>query len=312
MKRYAIGADIGGSHICCAAIDISSKTIISETLASEKVSSKAEAADIFDRWAAAINRTLAHIGPNELAGVGFAMPGPFDYNKGIALFTAQNDKFEKLHGLNVANELQRRLNTPSDSSIRFMNDATAFAAGETWLGIGKNYARTLSITLGTGFGSAFMADGIPVVEGNSVPDMGCVWHLPYKGTIADNNFSTRGCIRRYKELSGITATGVKPIADAAEGGNEVAKQLFVEFGSNLGEFLAPWMCKFGAEALIIGGNISKAYRHFGQSLDAALKANGSQAVAHTSPLMEDAALVGSARLFDEEFWHQVQPLLGKM
>lgn len=311
MRRYAIGADIGGSHISCAVIDLDSKTIIKETFASEEVNNKAEATNILDRWATAINRSLAHISAEELAGIGFAMPGPFDYDKGIALFTAQNDKFEKLHGINVVDELRSRLKIDADSGIRFMNDATAFAVGEAWFGMGKDYIRTLSITLGTGFGSAFVADGIPVVDGNEVPEMGCVWYLPYKGSIADDNFSTRWCIKRYKELSGIEADGVKQIAEEAEN-NKVAKQVFVEFGSNLGEFLAPWMSKFGAGALIIGGNISKAYRYFGQPLEEAFKANGCQTAVHRSELMEDAALVGSARLFDEDFWIHVQPLLSKM
>ncbi|WP_320052518.1 ROK family protein [uncultured Acetobacteroides sp.] len=311
MRRYAIGADIGGSHISCAVIDLNSKTIITETYASEEVNNKAEAKDIHDRWATAINRSLAHISADEVAGIGFAMPGPFSYDKGVALFTAQNDKLEKLYGINVGDELRTRLSINAASDIRFMNDATAFAVGEAWFGMGKDYCRSLSITLGTGFGSAFIADGIPVVDGNEVPDMGCVWHLPYKGSIADNNFSTRWCIRRYKELSGVEANGVKQIAEEAES-SKVAKLVFEELGSNLGEFLAPWMIKFGAEALIIGGNISKAYRHFGQSLEKAFKNSGCQVAVHQSELMEDAALVGAARLFDEDFWSHVQPLLSKM
>jgi Transcriptional regulator/sugar kinase len=311
MRRYAIGADIGGSHISCAVIDLDSKTIIKETFASEEVNNKAEATDILDRWATAIKHSLEHISADELAGIGFAMPGPFDYEKGIALFTAQNDKFEKLYGINVVDELRARLSINADSGIRFMNDATAFAVGEAWFGMGKDYSRTLSITLGTGFGSAFVADGIPVVEGNEVPEMGCVWHLPYKGSIADDNFSTRWCIKRYKELSGVEVNGVKQIAEEAEN-DKVAKQVFEEFGSNLGEFLSPWMSKFGAEALVIGGNISKAYRHFGQPLENAFKANGCHTAVHRSELMEDAALVGSARLFDNDFWNHVQPLLSKM
>jgi len=311
MRKYAIGADIGGSHISCAIIDLDSKNLVEGTFASEVVNNKAEATDILDSWAAAINQSLAHITAKELAGIGFAMPGPFDYEKGIALFTSQNDKFEKLHGINVVDELRKRLKIDSQSGIRFMNDATAFAVGEDWFGMGKAYTRTLSITLGTGFGSAFIANGIPVVEGNEVPEMGCVWHLPYKDDIADAYFSTRWCIKRYLELSGVEVSGVKQIADEAET-KKIAKQVFIEFGNNLGELLAPWMNKFGAEALVIGGNISKAYRHFGESLEEALKANGCSTEVHRSELMEDAAFIGSARLFDEDFWKHVQPLLSKM
>ena len=62
--------------------------------------------------------------------------------------------------------------------------------------------KSLSITLGTGFGSAFISDRIPIVDGPLVPKIGCVYHLPYRDGIADDYFSTRGLLGRYKKHYG--------------------------------------------------------------------------------------------------------------
>ena len=56
--------------------------------------------------------------------------------------------------------------------IRFMNDASSFAVGEAWAGSASKFNRSLSITLGTGFGSAFISNRIPIVDGPEVPKTG--------------------------------------------------------------------------------------------------------------------------------------------
>ena len=167
-KHYAIGADIGGSHISCALIDMQKMSILAESLVTVDVDNKAEATEILDTWASALRPLLRRIEPGELAGIGFAMPGPFDYAKGIALFEGV-PKYQKLFGFNVASELRHRLKLEDETPVRFINDATAFAIGESWMGKAKGLSRSMAITLGTGFGSAFLLDGVPVVEGSDVP-----------------------------------------------------------------------------------------------------------------------------------------------
>lgn len=311
MKKYAIGADVGGSHISCAVINLESKEVLEGTLTSEAVDNKASADEVIARWSLALSRAMAMIDASELAGIGFAMPGPFDYPKGIALFTEQNDKFEKLYNVNVAEALVNSLKLDSVEMVRFMNDATAFAVGESWFGHAKDFDRSLSITLGTGFGSAFLANGVPVVEGAEVPDMGCVWHLPFMEGIADAYFSTRWCTKRYAELSGREVRGVKEIAELVPA-DSYAAQVFNELGCNLATFLSPWLTRFGAKALVIGGNIAKAYPFFEKPLNATFAQQGVVVEVFVSNLMEEAALVGSAKLFDDSFWGEVQPLLSKM
>ena len=78
-------------------------------------------------------------GAENIQGVGFAMPGPFDYVKGIPLFTGENGKYENINGIDVPVELRNYLGLSADFKIRFINDATAFAIGEDQVGKAKDF-----------------------------------------------------------------------------------------------------------------------------------------------------------------------------
>lgn len=310
-KNVAIGVDIGGSHISCMAFDLDKQELLAGSGVQNEVDNHAEKDVIIQVWGDALYSCMKKAGVDKVLGVGFAMPGPFDYEKGISLFTGENEKFENTHGLNVPEAIREYLNLSSDFPIRFINDATAFAMGESGIGQAKEVSRSLSITLGTGFGSAFIRDGVPVVEGEEVPEQGCLWHLPFKEGIADDYFSTRGLLKRYEALSGIKYSGVKEIAVRYESDPHV-KELFDDFGLQLGTFLAPWIQKFSIEMLVIGGNISRAYHLFQNSLLSYLENEGLSTQVAISELKEDAAFVGSAVLVDDGLYERLLPALRRM
>jgi len=311
MKTIAIGTDIGGSHISCAAIDFQKQFIIKGSLTTQMVNNQASAKEILNNWGIALSKSIAQIDRTRLAGIGFAMPGPFDYAGGIALFTRDVAKDHNLYGINVSRRIKQLLALPAGFDLRYLNDAAAFGVGEAWLGKASGVKRSISITLGTGLGSAFVDNGIPVVEGDFVPRMGSMWHLPFNNDIADASFSTRWFIKRYAQKTGNKLAGVKQVVDRAAT-DSLAKDVFVEFGTNLGNFMGPWAKKFGADILVIGGNVSAAYNLFGPSLEESLKKQQLSSTIHVSELKEDAALIGSARLLEGNFWNQVKPLLAKM
>ncbi|MCI0523490.1 MAG: ROK family protein [Bacteroidales bacterium] len=310
LQNIAIGVDIGGSHITAVAVDMLNHTIIGGSRAESPVNNKAEADEILSVWADTLRKVLKKVPVFRLRGIGLAMPGPFDYPRGICLIRGV-DKYEKLYGVNLGSALSSRLGLPCDCKVRFMNDASSFAVGEAWAGKAAGYRKMMAITLGTGFGSAFVDDRIPVVEGDNVPEMGCVYHLPFGSGIADDSFSTRWFIARYEEVTGEKAKGVRDIADAARKSAAV-RAVFDEFGRNLGFFLAPWLLKFGAEILVIGGNVSLAYDLFGNAFEDELGKAGCSVRVEMSELKEDAALLGSAYLHNDDFWKAVQPALALM
>ncbi|MEI8047842.1 MAG: ROK family protein [Bacteroidota bacterium] len=309
-KRIAIGIDIGGSHISCGAVNLQTNKLLPETCFDAKVDNKGSADEILNSWVGAIRKTMDVVGKDSITGIGFAMPGPFDYAKGIALFE-RVEKYLNLYGVHVDNEIRSRLQLPSSMPVRFINDATAFAVAEAWIGVGQGIPRVIALTLGTGFGSAFIADGIPVLAGETVPEMGCVWHLPFKEGIADDYFSTRWFERSYLKLAGKQVDGVKEIAELFDS-DEVARNLLIEYGTNMGDFLAPWIKKFDAGLIVIGGNITGAFDKFGKYLLQSLINHEISAGVSLSVLRENAAIIGSARLIDDDFFSKVEPLLSKM
>jgi len=310
LRNIAIGVDIGGSHITAVAVDMNTQTIITGSRAESPVDNKAEADDILKVWSQTLLKVIEKVPLYKIRGIGFAMPGPFDYVNGICLIRGVS-KYEKLYGVNVGKAISSGLGLPCDCKVRFMNDASSFAVGEAWAGKARNYRRMMAITLGTGFGSAFLDDRIPVVEGDSVPKMGCVYYLPFGKGIADDYFSTRWFNARYTEVTGKKTDGVKEIAEAARDNVDV-RDIFDEFGENLGSFLSPWLLKFGAEILVIGGNISHAYNLFGESFEKKMRSSGCYVKVEISGLKEDAALLGSAYLLDDTFWNAVQHALPLM
>ena len=309
-KNIAIGTDIGGSHISCAAIDLVSGKIIRNTLTERSVDNQAQANTIIGTWTQALSAVLKKVPLENVKGIGFAMPGPFDYVKGISYIRGVA-KYENLYGINITDAISNSLNVKDGFLIRFMNDASAFAVGEAWAGSAANFNRSLSITLGTGFGSAFIRNRIPIVDGPEVPKLGCIYHLPFKDGIADDYFSTRGLLSRYKKLTGKELNGVKELA-ALAGTEKAVTDLFIDFGENAGLFLAPWLNKFKAEILVIGGNISHAYNLFGDAFEIRLKKENCFCKVAISKLKEDAALLGSGYLLDDEFWRSVQHALPLM
>ena len=243
-------------------------------------------------------------------GIGFGMPGPFDYVKGFALFEKVL-KYESLYGVNVAEEMRTRLGLPDNFPVRFINDATAFALGEDWVGKGAEYTRVVALTLGSGFGSAFIENGIPVVTGERVPEIGAVWHLPYKDSIVNDYISTNWFMDEYEKISGEKLPGVKELADRYQEDPEV-RRLFSQYGQSLGEIIAPWLKKFGAEIVIPGGNITKAYDLYRETLLEALGTDLAHVKIEISELKEDGALLGSARLVEDAYYEKVFPTLKYM
>lgn len=309
-KKYAIGADIGGSHICSVLVDLEHGTVILKSFSEQKVNNKASADEILKCWSVAIQKTADFAVDGEIQGIGIAMPGPFDYESGVALLK-DVDKYDSLYGVNVGIELQKRLNLPAEFPIRFLNDAMSFAVGECWQGQSSGYEHVVAITLGTGFGSAFLSEGVPQIGGEGVPAMGYVYNIPYKNSMADDYFSTRWITKEYFLRTGIHLSGVKEIAECAP--NDVlARKLFEDFGIDLGTFMAPLLLNFKADCLVIGGNISGAYPLFGPSFENALKEQNIYIKVVISELMEKAAMAGSARLLDPIFWEEIKPLLSKI
>lgn len=305
-KNISIGVDIGARHVGCVALDLKRGEMIPGSDSRLSLDSFADADTIFKTWASALESTLSRIDAEQLAGIGFAMPGPFDYRNGIS---QMEHKYPRLFGREIAGEIRRRVHFDDDTRVRFLNDATSFAVGEAWLGKGSCCRKVLAITLGTGLGSAFIDDGVPVVSGEEAPAEGCLWHLPFRYGNADQFFTTRWFVKAHADRFGGKVSGAKEVAELADTGDTAALAIFERFGANLAGFLAPWLLKFQADVLVIGGRITRAYRFFGPPMEAGLKSEGVKTIIKIADKKERAAMIGAARLSDDTFWEKVSARL---
>src|SRR6185503_1143902 len=110
-------------------------------------------------------------------GLAIALPGPFDFATGVAWYRGQ-DKFDQLYGYNLGDSLREEL---ALDRLMFMNDAEAFAVGEWTAGEVRGVERCVGVTIGTGVGTAFLADGHVVREGDTVPPGGELYRTQYDG-----------------------------------------------------------------------------------------------------------------------------------
>ena len=288
-KNYAIGVDVGGSHLCSAVIDLDKKQLCSAPVLTP-MDSSGPAQEILSCFKKNLLETMEVFG-KKVNRIGLAFPGPFDYEKGIPYM---DQKFQHLYGMDMPAELRKQLDSPK-TQFKFINDASAFALGECFCGSGRDRKRVIALTLGTGVGSGFVADGRLDEHSERVPESGEVWNLPFEDTIVDACFSTRWVVKRYKELTGKDVPGAKEVAQAVPTEPE-ARQLFREYGERLAAFVSPWLEKFGADTLVLGGNISRNFPHFGDALLAGVPGG---VEVRTSTLLDQAAMIGAASLFKE-------------
>lgn len=249
MKK--IGIDVGGSHVTVSLIDDSNSERQPQCLTRKEINSVEKPTVIVEALAGCIKEILSD--GDTVDAVGIAFPGPFNYEKGVSQILGVGGKFETTFGLHIQQALKNFTGLKNVPFV-FANDADCFAEG-AYFRHKLNSRRTVFLTLGTGFGSAFMIDGDVVKHHLDIPETGVFYNQPFLDTIADACFSSRWLLSEYKRISGQSVKSVKAIADL---NNEISKAVFINFGNNMGTFLFPWLEKFGCEELVIGGNISRA------------------------------------------------------
>jgi glucokinase len=278
VDSIVIGADIGGSHITAAQVNLQQKQMLSASLKRCHVNSLGQVQEVIGEWADCIKEAA---GNAPFAKICLAMPGPFNYEEGICLIQDQS-KYPNLYGMNIKELLAPALNI-SPHDIYINNDAACFLQGEVFCGSMQGFDKVIGVTLGTGLGTAIYENGMARSAD--------LWKMPFKDGIAEEYLSTRWFLQRYGDDH---VSGVRELAAMAPS-NERVSGLFNEFGSNLAVFLTEFINETGAKAVVIGGNIAQAFSLFKESLLNEVRQNIFIA---PSLLGEQAALIGAG-----SFWH---------
>ncbi len=292
MPKNIIGVDVGGSHVSAAIVGGAT---------SHRVRCDLDSALGTEKLVSVLHDTVATV----LGGkpwseatipVALSMPGPFDYRRGVFRLR-RGQKYGSLFGLDLAQTLNGRMANLNVGPFYFFNDAQCFALGDR--SFSEATKSTLALTLGTGLGSSYVLGGRLRVSGNAIPPAGYLYGEPYRGERADEWFSTRGLIRRYKALTGKELIGAKELHELALSDDAAAVQTFAQFGMELAEFLAPWISLGEVDRLRLGGNISRAGKLFLPFLAERLDAIGQSVEIGVCDDVEGAALKGAALLATE-------------
>ena len=276
-----VGAlDIGGTHVAAGRVRLASAKVEPDARVRLELTGETK---LLER----ILEAARSIATAETRCFGVAVPGPFDYDQGICLVS---HKLHGLYGINVRRELALAVGL-SDHAVSFLNDAEAFVLGEWWAGAARGHERALGITLGTGLGSAFLADGRLVRSGPGVPADGALYRLSFRGRPVEETISRGALLNRYGSDGG---TDVDEIAERARAGEPHARRVFEGVGGDLADFLAAPIDAFCPTCLVVGGAIARAWNLLEAALSNGLAAHRQLTIARAVSI-DDAALLGAAR-----------------
>ncbi|MGW6278625.1 ROK family protein [Kribbella sp. NPDC055071] len=273
--------EIGGSHVTAALVDPVTGAVGRRVR--RPLDGDAGASVLLSTIAAAANE----LAPGPGVAWGVAIPGPFDYATGIGRFHDVG-KFAALNGFDVGTALRVAL---AASEIHFVNDAVAFVVGEWTWGAAQGHDRAIGITLGTGVGSSFLAAGQPVTTGSTVPPEGRADLLTIDGAPLEDVVSTRAIVAAYRASGGVCTNVADVVTRATEGDPDASRCIERAYGQ-LGLALAPWVRRFAATVVVLGGGITAAWELVSTPLREGL---GTDLTLTRSADTEGAALRGATR-----------------
>lgn len=266
MKKYVFGVDVGGTTIKMGFF-----TVEGELLEKWEIPTRREnsSENVLPDIAGQIERKLSEkmVSREEVAGVGFGVPGPVT-SEGIIKMNANLGWKDK----NVAYELGQL------TGLKCMggNDVKTAGLGEMWKGSAAAYKDVVFLTLGTGVGAAIFVDGKLIL--GSMGAAGEIGHIKVEPleTISCGCGGV-GCAEQYASATGLKKMALKALEesktesilrgqevdakavfDAYKKGDELAVQIVEKFGHYLGYSLAATAAVIDPEAFIIGGGVSKA------------------------------------------------------
>ena len=226
MKKYAVGADIGGTTVKLGLF-----TTEGDLLEKWEIPTRTEdnGKNIFPDIAKSVGEVLEHKGLtiDDLEGVGLDVPGPVlpdgtvnrSVNIGWGVIKAAEIMSAEMGGIRTT----------------VLNDANAAALGEMWKGAGVGHKDVCMITLGTGVGGGIIVDG-KIVPGafGAGGEIGHITINPNEKTQC--TCGKYGCLEQYTSGRGIAKLCQMRLADSNEPSslrdidNPTAKEIYAEAG----------------------------------------------------------------------------------
>lgn len=307
---YIAGVDVGGTNIVCGILDESGNVISKCKIPTESEKGhKPVLSNIAETLSKAAGNARIHF--DEITTIGLGIPGLIYPGQGIC------KKSVNLNWENV--DVASQLNALTGKSIYIDNDVRMYVYGEAIAGAGRGYHHVFGVTIGTGFGAAFINQGEILLGNRSMA--GEIGHVPLKDRGFDCKCGQVGCLETIVSATGIVrqakqklAAGMPSIlsetvlrnhftsadvAKACEQGDALAKEVMAETGEALAYALSWIVPTLSPDAIIIGGGGALAGDLILEPMKAELdqrllKDYVGSFVVKTAELNDDAGLIGSA------------------
>lgn len=264
MKYYA-GLDIGGTK-CAAVIGALQEDGSIDILCKEKFPTEGSPEEMLGKLCDAVSRLK---GEKQLRGVGVSCGGPLDSKNGLILSPPNLPGWDNVR---VCDIVEKALGV----KCRLQNDADACALAEWKFGAGRGTRNMVFLTCGTGFGAGLILNG-RLYSGSS-DRAGEIGHIRaaedgpvgYGKAGSFEGFCSGGGIAQvartmaleklqmgqrtafcqsYAQLDTISA---KTVAEAANAGDALARQVYIRCGEYLGRALALLIDLLDPEAIVLG------------------------------------------------------------
>ena len=283
MKKLAIGIDIGGINTAFGLVDEQGDLYGESVISTRKYPHLEDYPLYVDELSRAL-RTLLHSlsFDYELVGIGIGAPNA-NFHRGTIETPAnlwkfrdtENDRNEERRIFRLAEELSQRF---GGVKTLITNDANAATIGEMVYGNAKGMRDFIMITLGTGLGSGFVANGEMIYGHDGFA--GEFGHIIVERDGRECGCGRKGCLEAYVSATGIKRTAFElmstmnmpsrlreiPFAEfdsamisaAAAEGDLIAKECFRYTGELLGRALADAVTITSPEAIFLFGGLAKA------------------------------------------------------
>jgi len=304
LKRTAIGIDVGGTRTKSGLVDMDDGIVLKKIISpTEKRDSKK-----FLQIISTSIYKLKNIAEQEnsiILGVGIGVTG----------FVSGNGMVDSTYGFLEFMEdypLAQFIENHSLLPCRADNDARVIALGEALYGGGKGYNRVLVLTLGTGLGLGFVANGKFETH---LPYSHMGGHMSIKQTDFKCYCGKNGCLESLVAASGIVDSAVRlgwatkypdlplnveTIFKSEQEGNPDASVIIKDFLENLKTGINNYINLFAPDIIIIGGGIAKGIEPYLDKLsilDFCKPYKSYKVTISISELGEESGILGSAALF---------------
>lgn len=283
-----LALDLGGTNMRVAVVSSIGKIL---SRAETQTPSDAGAEELAALVAALCRKAAADAGTVSPIGLGAAVPATFRPDGTVGKLP----NLPRLSGSDIKGLLARE----TGLCVELMNDATAAAAGEHWLGSAAGAENAIMITLGTGVGGGIIIGG--KVHFGADGTAGEIGHLCVEPEGHPCGCGSRGCLEQYASgtavvrqanESGVFASTAKDVYDLADRGDLAAGRVFLEMGRYLGIAIGGLLNVLDPDVVVIGGGVAAAWDRFYPAMRA-------EATARAFPEPAERAKIARASLGDD-------------